>query len=79
MSAKHRVCWKDLEKAYACGWVDALGAGPFEVVGVVDHSASGLRAGLVLKTRLGDYEVSEVWLEPATGREPHVPRHQVRR
>ncbi len=59
------VWWRDPEKAQAWGWVAALGAGPFEVVSMVDHSGNGLRPGLVLKTRLGEYEVSECWVQPA--------------
>ncbi len=63
--ASPRVSWRYPAKARAWGWAEALGAGPFEVVRAVDHSAQGLRPGLVLKTLLGEFEVSEVWLEPA--------------
>ncbi len=56
--------WRDPAKARAWGWAEAFGAGPFEVVRAVDHSAQGLRPGFVLKTLLGEFEVSEVWLKP---------------
>jgi hypothetical protein len=59
-----RVRWRDPKKARAWGWEAALGAGPFEVVGVVDQSALGLPACLVLRTELGTHEVCEVWLKP---------------
>ena len=45
-------------------WVAVLGAGPFEVVAVADHSEHRLRPGLVLRTDLGEVELSEVWREP---------------
>lgn len=44
------------------GWADALGAGPFEVVQVVDKSQQGLPHGVILQTRLGLKEINEVWL-----------------
>jgi hypothetical protein len=59
------VRWRGPEKARAWGWEAALGAGPFAVVAVVDHSADRLELGLVLKTGLGEHEVPGVWLEPA--------------
>jgi hypothetical protein len=59
-----RVRWRDPAKARACGWVAVLGAGPFEVVAVADHSEHRLRPGLVLRTDLGEVELSEVWREP---------------
>jgi hypothetical protein len=59
-----RVRWRDPAKARARGWVAALGAGPFEVVAVVDQSAYGLGLDLILNTELGEHEVPEVWLEP---------------
>ena len=59
-----RVRWRDPGTARARGWAAALGAGPFEAVGVVDQSAYGLGLGLVLDTEAGEHEVAEVWLEP---------------
>jgi hypothetical protein len=59
------ICWRDPKKARAWGWEATLGAGPFEVVGVVDHGDCGLGLGLVLRTGLGEHEVPGVWLEPA--------------
>ena len=56
--------WRDPKKARAWGWETALGAGPFEVVAVADHSEHRLRPGLVLRTDLGEVELSEVWREP---------------
>jgi hypothetical protein len=58
------VSWRHPAQARAWGWAEAFGPGPFEVVRAVDHSAQGLRPGLVLKTLLGEFEVSEVWLKP---------------
>jgi CheY-like chemotaxis protein len=64
-----RVCWRDAWHAHAIRWLYAYGPGPFEVVGVVDKSGQGLPAGVLIKTHLGEKEVSEVWLqhEPADG------------
>src|SRR5262249_4758845 len=61
------VRWRDPERANAWGWVDALGAGPFEVVGLVDHGAHRIRRGLVLKSRLGGCEGSGGRVEPGGG------------
>jgi hypothetical protein len=44
------------------GWDEVFGPGPFAVVGVVDHSNHGLADSLILRTELGDQEISEVWL-----------------
>jgi hypothetical protein len=61
-------------------WADVLGAGPFEVVGTVDNSDQGLAAGLILRTEIGEREVSEVWLaldpEPGDGTRGPVFRTQ---
>jgi hypothetical protein len=65
-----RVRWRDPNHAHAIGWLYALGPGPFEVVGVVDRSGQGLSSGLVLKTALGDRELSEVWLDLAEEKHP---------
>ena len=57
-----RVRWRDPRHARALSWADSYGPGPFEVVGVRDRSGQGLPAGVVLKTRLGEREINEVWL-----------------
>jgi hypothetical protein len=68
-----KVRWRDPQHARACGWEDVFGPGPFAVVRLVDHSDHGLATGLILHTRLGEQEISEVWLaladesENATG------------
>jgi hypothetical protein len=59
-----RARWRGPAEARACGWVAALGAGPFEAVAVADHGDHRPRAGLVLSTDLGEVEVGEAWLEP---------------
>jgi hypothetical protein len=56
------VCWRNPAQARACGWEAVFGPAPYAVVRTVDHSASGLVAGLVLRTALGEREISEVWL-----------------
>jgi hypothetical protein len=60
-----QVRWRNPRQAQAWGWQALFGAGPFEVVYTVDHTDQGLAAGVVLRTDLGEREVSEVWLEPA--------------
>jgi hypothetical protein len=45
-------------------WDETYGPGPFEVVGVVDHTPDDIPQGLLLKTRLGEREVNSVWLAP---------------
>ena len=57
------VRWRQPRHAYAIGWADAYGPGPFEVVRVVDKSGQGIPAAVVLKTDLGDREVNTVWLD----------------
>jgi hypothetical protein len=61
--------WRDPGQARAWGWAGLLGGGPFEVVYTVDHTDQGLATGLVLRTGLGEREVSVVWLAPAEGQE----------
>jgi hypothetical protein len=56
------VSWRNPEQARACGWTAIFGPGPYPVVGTVDHSAHGLAAGLVVRTAIGEREISEVWL-----------------
>jgi hypothetical protein len=68
-----QVRWRSPRGARAWGWADLFGPGPFEVAGVVDNSACGLAAGLVLRTRIGDREIPEVWLAPADGPGSRVP------
>jgi hypothetical protein len=65
-----KVRWRDPRRARAWGWGAAFGLGPFEVVGIINRSDQGLATGLVLRTRLGDQEVSEVWLAPDGGCPP---------
>jgi hypothetical protein len=69
-----KVHWRDPQKARAWGWEDLFGPGPFEVVRMVDKSAHGLAAGLIVRTRLGEQEIPEVWLaladEPGKGNNP---------
>jgi hypothetical protein len=57
-----KVRWRNPAQARACGWEAVFGPGPYAVLRTVDHRASGLAAGLVLRTALGEREVSEVWL-----------------
>jgi hypothetical protein len=68
------VRWRDSRHARALklGWADALGEGPFEVVSVVDRSDQDLPAGLILRTPLGDREISEVWLVGDSDEAHHV-------
>jgi hypothetical protein len=56
------VRWRNPRHARALGWSDALGHGPFLVLGIVDRSQQGLPHGLVLDTRLGAREINEVWM-----------------
>jgi hypothetical protein len=56
------VHWKDGRHARALGWADALGPGPFVVLRVVDKAHLGIPACVVLRTRLGEREINEVWL-----------------
>ncbi len=65
----HLVYWRNLRHAHALGWVDAYGPGPFVAVGTVDKSHQGIPAAVVLRTRLGDREVNQVWLALTAGRD----------
>jgi hypothetical protein len=57
-----KVRWRNPQETCACGWEGLFGPGPYEVVGHVDHSAYGLAAGLILRTRIGEREIPEVLL-----------------
>ena len=59
-----KVGWLDPRHARALGWEDAYGPGPFEVVRVVDKSPLGIPPALIVKTRLGEKEINQVWLAP---------------
>jgi hypothetical protein len=48
--------------ARAWGWEEIFGAGPFEVLRVVDKCDHGLGSDLVLQTELGEREIPAVWL-----------------
>jgi hypothetical protein len=65
-----KVRWRDPRHARALCWEDAYGPGPFEVVRVVDKSPQGIPPAVVVKTRLGDREINEVWLTAANEPEP---------
>jgi hypothetical protein len=74
----HKVRWRDPRHARALGWEDAYGPGPFEVVRVVDQSPQGIPPAVVVKTRLGEKEINQVWLTavdepgPSEGYSPDV-------
>jgi hypothetical protein len=63
--------WWDPCRARAWGWEAVFGPGPFEVVRLVDRSDQGLGTGVVVRTGLGEREISAVWLaladEPGHG------------
>jgi hypothetical protein len=69
--AGQQVRWRDPTQARDWGWEAVFGPGPFTVVGLVNHSGHGLATGLILRTAVGDREISEVWLalaeEPVHG------------
>ena len=58
------VRWKDGRHARALGWADSYGPGPFVVLRVVDKTHLGIPACVVLRTRLGEREINQVWLTP---------------
>jgi len=62
-----KVRWRDSTMARDSGWEELFGPGPFAVVSVVDNSNLGLATSLILRTELGDREISEVWLALAEG------------
>jgi hypothetical protein len=75
------VRWTDPEHARAWGWEDLFGPGPYEVVGLVGRNDRGLAANLVLRTRIGEREIPEVWLalaEESVGAAPGPRRYQPR-
>jgi hypothetical protein len=61
-SPGQEVRWRNPDQARAWGWEAAFGPGPFVVARLVDHSRHRLATGLVLRTALGEQEISEVWL-----------------
>jgi hypothetical protein len=68
-----KVRWRNPQEARACGWEDVFGPGPFAVARIVDNSAYGLAAGLILRTELGEREFPEVWLALAEEPDNGVP------
>jgi hypothetical protein len=58
------VHWKDGRHARALGWADAYGPGPFVVLRIVDKGHLGIPACAVLRTKLGEREINQVWLTP---------------
>jgi hypothetical protein len=60
-----KVRWRDPQQARASGWEALFGPGPFEVVQSVDKSSQGLAPGVIVRTELGEWEISEVWLAVA--------------
>ena len=56
------VYWRSRRHAYAIGYAQAFGPGPFRVFGTVDKSHLGIPAGVIVETRLGKREINEVWL-----------------
>jgi hypothetical protein len=66
-----KVRWRYPQDARRCGWEAVFGAGPFEVVGLVDGGDRGLAMNIVLRTGMGEREIPEVWLalanEPEDG------------
>jgi hypothetical protein len=68
-----KVRWRNPRHAWFLGWEDAYGPGPFEVIGLVNERRPGPLRGILLKTKLGEREINEVWLaagdEPARGPE----------
>ena len=61
------VCWRDPRHAQALGWLHGYGPGPFEVVRIVDKADLGIPPGVVVKTKLGDRDINEVWLALVDG------------
>jgi hypothetical protein len=72
-----RVRWRQPRRARAWSWARLYGSGPFEVVCITDHSSQGLAAGVVVRTKIGEAEISEVWLaladEPGAVPEQSTP------
>ena len=57
-----KVRWRNPQQARDWGWQDVFGSGPFRVEGLVDHSDRSMPTGLLLHTKLGEREISELWL-----------------
>jgi hypothetical protein len=57
-----KVRWRNSDQARAWGWQDVFGSGPFQVIGILDHSNQDYPTGLLLHTDLGEREISELWL-----------------
>jgi hypothetical protein len=66
-----KVRWRHPQDARRYGWEAVFGPGPFRVLGLKDRTDQGLAAGIVLRTDLGEQEISEIWLaladEPENG------------
>ncbi len=57
-----KLSWRDPGRAWAWGWADLFGPGPFEVVRVVDKRDRGLAPDFILRTAIGEWEISGFWL-----------------
>jgi hypothetical protein len=62
-----RVRWRNPRDARAWGWAGLFGPGPFEVVRAVARADPALAADVVVRTRLGERAIPEVWLALADG------------
>lgn len=72
-----KVCWRNPQQARGYGWEDVFGTGPFDVVRLVDHCKDGLTTGLVLRTKLGEWEVDEIWLAMTDDEESDIPDSKI--
>jgi hypothetical protein len=57
------VRWRNPLHAKALWLDETFGPGPFQVVGVVDHTQEDIPWGIIIQTEQGELEVNEVWLE----------------
>jgi hypothetical protein len=57
-----KVRWRYPQHARRWGWEALFSPGPFAVVGIVDNSRYRLATDLILRTKIGERAISEVWL-----------------
>jgi hypothetical protein len=56
------VRWRHPRLAFALGWFNAFGPGPFEVVGILDSDDLGPPLSVLVKTPFGDEPIDARWV-----------------
>jgi hypothetical protein len=59
------VRWRHPRLAFALGWFNVFGPGPFQVIGLHDGNDQDLPLSIVVETPFGDKPINARWVGPA--------------